>query len=173
MDKLRRGYLASPYGFAESTRDFLSAIKAVLVKENIEPIDPWELTSLSEVAEAESIDDATERLEALKSLNWRIGERNHQAIDSSDWLLASLDGPDVDSGTASEIGYAFARGKKIIGYRGDFRQSGDNEATVVNLQIQYWIEASGGTIVRSISELGEVLRALVTEGERASITSGQ
>ena len=41
--------------------------------------------------------------------------------------MAVLDGTDVDSGTAAEIGYAFARGKLIVGYRGDFRLSADNE----------------------------------------------
>ena len=34
-------------------------------------------------------------------------------------VVAVLDGADVDSGTAAEIGYAFARGKLIVGYRGD------------------------------------------------------
>lgn len=36
-------------------------------------------------------------------------------------MLAILDGQDVDSGTAAEIGYAFARRKPIVGYRGDLR----------------------------------------------------
>jgi nucleoside 2-deoxyribosyltransferase len=35
-------------------------------------------------------------------------------------MLAILDGQDVDSGTAAEIGYAFARRKPIV-YRGDLR----------------------------------------------------
>jgi nucleoside 2-deoxyribosyltransferase len=45
-----------------------------------------------------------------------------QAIDESDALVAVLDGADADSGTAFEIGYAFARGKPVIGVRTDFRR---------------------------------------------------
>ena len=70
-----------------------------------------------------------------------------------------LDGADVDSGTAAEIGYAFARGKPIVGYRGDVRLAGDNEAAVVNLQVEYFIRASGGTIVTRLSALPRALRS--------------
>jgi hypothetical protein len=34
--------------------------------------------------------------------------------------------------------------------RTDFRPSGDNEATVVNLQVEWFIEASGGAIEPSL-----------------------
>ena len=61
-----------------------------------------------------------------------------------------LDGTDVDSGTASEIGFAFALGMPIVGFRTDLRATGDNEAAVVNLQVEYFIRASGGTIVTSL-----------------------
>ncbi len=67
--------------------------------------------------------------------------------------MAVLDGADVDSGTAAEIGYAFARGKRIVGYRGDFRLSADNEGSIVNLQVEYFIRASGGAIVEHYEEL--------------------
>jgi nucleoside 2-deoxyribosyltransferase len=62
-------------------------------------------------------------------------------------VFAVLDGTDVDSGTAAEIGYAFAKGKPILGYRGDFRLSADNDGSIVNLQVEYFIRASGGTII--------------------------
>ncbi|MCC6944247.1 MAG: nucleoside 2-deoxyribosyltransferase, partial [Thermomicrobiales bacterium] len=61
-------------------------------------------------------------------------------------MVAILDGVDVDSGTAAEIGYAFARGKHIEGLRTDWRLTGDNEGSLVNLQVQYFIEASGGSV---------------------------
>ena len=69
-----------------------------------------------------------------------------------------LDGTDVDSGTAAEIGYAFAKGKRIVGYRGDFRLSADNEGSLVNLQVEYFIHASGGRIVSSIKQLAPALQ---------------
>jgi nucleoside 2-deoxyribosyltransferase len=43
------------------------------------------------------------------------------ALDRADLVVANLDGADVDSGTAWEIGYAIARGKGAIGIRTDRR----------------------------------------------------
>ena len=87
-------------------------------------------------------------------------------IDSSDGILAVLDGTDVDSGTASEIGYAFALGKRILGYRGDFRLTGDNPGSTVNLQVEYFIRKSGGRIVRSVDELAALLSGMFSPTER-------
>jgi nucleoside 2-deoxyribosyltransferase len=42
-------------------------------------------------------------------------------IDWSDGLIAIMDGPDPDSGTAWEVGYAFGTGKAIVLVRTDFR----------------------------------------------------
>jgi nucleoside 2-deoxyribosyltransferase len=67
-------------------------------------------------------------------------------------VFAILDGVDVDSGTAAEIGYAFAKGKPILGYRGDFRLSADNEGSIVNLQVEYFIRQSGGDIVTNVAD---------------------
>jgi nucleoside 2-deoxyribosyltransferase len=48
--------------------------------------------------------------DAWKKLNMEIGANNRYAIDESNGLVAVLDGADVDSGTAEEVGYGFARG---------------------------------------------------------------
>ena len=72
-----------------------------------------------------------------------------------------LDGTDVDSGTAAEIGYAFAKNKLIIGYRGDFRLSADNEGGIVNLQVEYFIRASGGDIITKLNDLPTKMRQLI------------
>jgi nucleoside 2-deoxyribosyltransferase len=104
--------------------------------------------------------DGAERREAWRMLNRAIGERNRAAIDGAQGVVAVLDGVDVDSGTAAEIGYAFARGKRIVGYRGDFRLSADNEGGVVNLQVEYFIRASGGTIVTRVEDLAAALGPL-------------
>ncbi len=58
-----------------------------------------------------------------------------QAIDEADLIVACMDGPDPDSGTAWECGYAFARGKPIVGYRTDFRISGDADGVPYNLML--------------------------------------
>ncbi len=47
-------------------------------------------------------------------------------LDDADMMIALLDGPQVDDGTAWEIGYFFARKspeQKIIGIRTDFRRA--------------------------------------------------
>jgi nucleoside 2-deoxyribosyltransferase len=45
------------------------------------------------------------------------------SLDASAVVLALLDGADTDSGTAFEIGYAFAKGIPVVGVRTDYRPS--------------------------------------------------
>jgi nucleoside 2-deoxyribosyltransferase len=70
-------------------------------------------------------------------------------------LIAVLDGVDVDSGTAAEIGFAYALGMRIFGLRTDFRLAGDNLGSIVNLQVQYFIEQSGGRVVETVDEVAQ------------------
>ncbi len=55
-------------------------------------------------------------------------------IVNSDIILALVDGSDVDSGVAWELGYAFANEKKSICIRTDIRKS---EGNGVNIMIEY------------------------------------
>lgn len=48
-----------------------------------------------------------------------------KGIDESDILVAILDGPDSDSGTCFECGYACSKEKKLIGVRTDLRAGED------------------------------------------------
>lgn len=48
-----------------------------------------------------------------------------QSLEKADVIVAILDGSDADSGTCWECGYAYARGKRIIGVRTDLRGSED------------------------------------------------
>jgi nucleoside 2-deoxyribosyltransferase len=98
------------------------------------------------------------QIQLWKDLNMEIGKSNELMIKASRIVLAVLDGSDIDSGVASEIGYAYALGKKIIGYRSDTRLTGDNIGAKVNLQIEYFIYNSGGQIVTNIQDLKEILR---------------
>jgi nucleoside 2-deoxyribosyltransferase len=100
------------------------------------------------------------RRDALAVANAAAARANQEAIDRADAVVAVLDGADVDSGTAAEIGYAFARGKPIVGYRGDARLAGDNEGAVVNLQVEYFVRASGGAIVRRLADVPLALRGV-------------
>ena len=95
--------------------------------------------------------------DAWRKLNPRIGAKNQRLIDECDAVFAVLDGTDVDSGTAAEIGYAFAKRKPTVGYRGDFRLSADNDGSIVNLQVEYFIRASGGDVITRMADLGDAL----------------
>lgn len=64
-----------------------------------------------------------------------IFEMDVAAIDWADMVVACMDGPDPDSGTAWECGYAYAKGKPIVCYRTDFRVSGDTEGAPYNLML--------------------------------------
>jgi nucleoside 2-deoxyribosyltransferase len=52
-------------------------------------------------------------------------------IDKADAVVAILDGPDADSGTAWEVGYAFGKGRPVIGVRTDFRKNDDGGLNVM------------------------------------------
>lgn len=54
-----------------------------------------------------------------------IFHKNKESIDSSDIIIAILDGADADGGTCWECGYGFAMKKHIIAVRTDFRNGGD------------------------------------------------
>ncbi|MBO7388200.1 MAG: nucleoside 2-deoxyribosyltransferase domain-containing protein, partial [Methanomicrobium sp.] len=82
----------------------------------------------------------------------RIFEYNLKALKECDIVVAVIDGADADSGTAWEIGYAFAAGKRIIMLRTDFRRTGDNEA--VNLMLE-----ESGEVVGNVAELLGVLNS--------------
>jgi nucleoside 2-deoxyribosyltransferase len=149
-------YLASPYGFAESTKPFLKYLINELREAGHKVVDPWEEGEkyLKDLRDREDMS-----LSEKKVTNEKLAGMNHKAISHKDIdiVVACLDGPDVDSGTASEVGYAYAIGKKIIGYRGDLRRTGENEAVRVNMQVQYWIDQSNGRIVKTVKQLKDAL----------------
>jgi len=154
-------YLASPLGFSEIGRAFYNGTLIPEVKRlGFDVIDPWTLTDQAKIDAVQKMPYGPERRDAWRKLNVEIGGNNRAGIDRADMVLAVLDGVDVDSGTAAEIGYAFAKGKPILGYRGDFRLSADNEGSTVNLQVEYFIRASGGDIVTELKKLPEALTAL-------------
>jgi nucleoside 2-deoxyribosyltransferase len=156
-----RIYMAGPLGFSEAGRLFYGSVLVPFVQRlGYEVVDPWSHTDPRRVEAIERMPDGPERRAAWRTLNREIGATNRAAIDGVQAVVAVLDGTDVDSGTAAEIGYAFARGKLIVGYRGDFRLSADNEGGTVNLQVEYFIHESGGTIVTRYEDLEKSLRPL-------------
>jgi nucleoside 2-deoxyribosyltransferase len=145
-------YVAGPLGFTEYGRQYHeTVVLAALRAAGLSPQDPWTIPD-DPFVPAAAMPAGPERISAFAEANRVAARRNEALIRGSAAVLALLDGADVDSGTAAEIGFAAALGIPIVGLRLDFRPSGDNEATVVNLQVAHFIEASGGRIVRDLEE---------------------
>ena len=166
-----RVYMASPLGFSEAGRHFYGSVLLPFVRGlGYDVSDPWALTDPRKIQAVEAMPYGAERREAWRRLNREMGAANRAAIDGAQGVVAVLDGTDVDSGTAAEIGYAFARGKLIVGYRGDVRLSADNEGGIVNLQVEYFIRESGGTIVTRHQDLASSLEPLRSAGRGGGTT---
>jgi nucleoside 2-deoxyribosyltransferase len=149
---LKRLYVASACGFSEAGRVFLREFYQRLRDAGFEVEDPWDgIMGLKQEEVLKGVEKADHDA-AMK-----IGAENRNKMDASDVMIAILDGTDIDSGTASEVGYFFAKGKRVIGYRGDFRAAGDSGG-VVNLQVQWFIESSGGKIYRTLGDVIDALR---------------
>lgn len=54
-----------------------------------------------------------------------------EGVESADAVLAILDGAEVDSGVAWEMGYAYAKGKPVIGLRTDFRPGAEHGVNIM------------------------------------------
>lgn len=65
-----------------------------------------------------------------------IFEGCRDAIHAATLVVAVLDGPQVDDGTAWEVGYAYARGLPVWGLRTDFRQAGETAHSLANAMIE-------------------------------------
>ena len=141
-----RVYLAGPLGFTASGRLYHETVLVPAVRAaGLEPLDPWDVdTEIRAVLDLPV--GSAERRRRLPDVNRTIGARNARMIVDCAAVLAVLDGNDVDSGTAAEIGYAAALHKPIVGLRCDLRVTGDNEATLVNLQVEWFIVDSGGSL---------------------------
>lgn len=151
-------YLAGPLGFSETGRVFHNHILVPMLEEiGFKVLDPWVLTPQGFANSALKLPSGKARKERWQEVNRIIGRNNANAIEESDIIVAVLDGVDVDSGTASEIGYGVALGKIVIGYRSDYRLSGENEGCVVNMQVEYFIYRNSGEIVTKFKELRKSL----------------
>jgi len=85
-----------------------------------------------------------------------IFELDISKVDSAEIVVALLDGQDVDSGTCIELGYAYAKGKKIFGLLTDFRayHSADPEPHRPNLMV-WGVCEEGDTLFGDLNSLTE------------------
>jgi nucleoside 2-deoxyribosyltransferase len=142
-------YLAGPL-FSESERHWLRALKTrieALGRErnrDLRVIWPYELVTREE---AEALGEKSK---------FEIFFRCRSELERAGIVIAVLDGPQVDDGTAWEIGY-FYRNRPahslIIGIRTDFRKAGESGSSIVNAMI----ECSCDLLVKSSEELMEAL----------------
>jgi nucleoside 2-deoxyribosyltransferase len=154
-------YLASPLGFNEAGRSYYSDVLVPTLARVVEVIDPWSLVSKQDL-------EAAEASGGPAAVARTLGTANIAALDTADLLIAVLDGQEADSGTAAELGYAVGRGLTCFGLRSDIRETGE-PGTVVGLQVEAFIDRSGGSVARSLIELigvlGEYTATLVASQE--------
>ncbi len=126
-------YIAGPL-FNEKEREFLDEINSVCRTIGIDTYLPVQDGGLL------NNDNANE-----------VFQVDIKALDKASLVVASLNGVDVDSGTAFELGYGFANGKKLFGLHTDSRVF--SPSSEVNLMI-----LKSCTICHSFQELKTVLR---------------
>ena len=131
-------YLAAPL-FSEAEREFNCKLRDQITERGFPVFLPQEDSN-----------DTTDMRHKEKQNH--IFEQNLKAIDNSDIIVAVLDGgSDVDSGTAWELGYAFATKKTVLALKTDFRTLGTEG--IVNLMI----EVSSDSLTTDISGLMDAL----------------
>ena len=145
-----RIYLAGPL-FSEGQRSWQMRIKqgiqnwAALQGIPVDVVYPYELV------------EAAEKQQGSELSGERVFVLCERALREADLLVATLDGAQVDDGTAWEAGYFYALSggarERIVGIRTDFRSAGDAKGTRVNAML----DASCGSIVGSLEELLECL----------------
>jgi nucleoside 2-deoxyribosyltransferase len=139
-------YLAGPDGFTPAGLAWhLEVVMPAVRQAGMDPLSPWDLPN-DPFAAVGAMPAGPDRYLSFRDLDYSTGAANAALIDRADGVLAVLDGPDVDSGTAAEIGYAVKGGRVVVGLRTDSRRTGDNEGVTVNLQVEYFIRLSGGSV---------------------------
>ncbi len=131
-------YQAGPL-FSDAERAWHAAFKARLEAAGYDVLWPGDLFAAGEKIAAK-----------------QIMETNRNALLSCDAVVALLDGPQVDDGTAWEIGYACAMGMPVIGLRTDFRLCADSGGGLINAMIY----GSVVDVCRSADEVISVLNTL-------------
>jgi nucleoside 2-deoxyribosyltransferase len=131
-----RIYLAGPL-FTAAERAFNARLRDLLLAAGHEVWLPQEHEPRNATATAIFRED-------VKGLEW------------SEVLVANMDGPDPDSGTCWECGYAY-RKKKIILFRTDFRGAGEADLSPFNLMLSasadYTLTVPFGTVEQLAEKL--------------------
>ncbi len=73
--------------------------------------------------------------EAPEPTGLAIFRKDLAGLDWAEGVVAIMDGPDPDSGTSWECGYAYAMGKPVVLFRSDFRRPGDVRSIPYNAML--------------------------------------
>ena len=87
-----------------------------------------------------------------------IFKKDVEGIDWAEAVVANMDGPDPDSGTCWECGYAYARKKPVLAYRTDLRHAEDAALGRFNLMIE---KSATKVLLLPGAELEQVTRKLL------------
>ena len=129
-------YLSSPYGFTRAGLGYLSKLRKTADSEwGVDLLGPWDSGAFNYEWAMETAGDPREA-EAWRAIASVAPIKNFKTIAGSDAVVAVLDGTDVDSGVACEVGYAFCLNIPVIGYRSDFRRTGESMHGTVNQQVE-------------------------------------
>ena len=140
-------YIAGPL-FSQAERDFLVRMTDELSRATkLDPIADFFLPH----RDAGDIGVAGTRTD--------IFSEDLRRLDEASVVVALLDGPDVDSGTTIEMGYACAKGKKIFGLLTDFRAYSGGQEKPSKINNMVWGACENGqAIFRSLDDLAKALR---------------
>ena len=135
-----RIYLAAPL-FSDAERTYNATLSDLLKQHLFEVFLPQEAG-----------DDTDTRANTEQV---RIFSKNKDDLDRADIVVAVIDGADADSGTAWEMGYAYAHNKPVIAVRSDFRRVGMHE------QVNLMLEESSKVVSSTIGLLESVNSPLI------------
>ena len=150
-------YLASPLGFSAPGRMWnVEVLLPALLAAGLTPLDPW--------SKPGAVFTPGDTSNSTAEHNRHVAAMNEAMIREANGLIAVLDGADVDSGTAAELGFAAALGMPIVGLRTDFRVVSDNHVALVNLQVEFWIRESGGAVHHDPATCAQHMAELLATG---------
>ncbi|HTK95013.1 MAG TPA: nucleoside 2-deoxyribosyltransferase [Terriglobales bacterium] len=95
-----------------------------------------------------------------------IFKKDVEGIDWAQAVVANMDGPDPDSGTCWECGYAFAKKKPVIAFRTDVRHAEDASIGRFNLMIE---KSATKVVVLPGASLEQVARKLLAAIDKLAI----
>ncbi|MDA2970182.1 MAG: nucleoside 2-deoxyribosyltransferase [Actinomycetota bacterium] len=132
---MKKVYIAGPL-FDDHEREYLEKIATTLEKIGYQTFLPHRDAGLVEG-------------EFTHSKKTEIFDIDIEALNEADILVALLTGRDVDSGTAAEVGIAYAQSKTLIGVNA-------NNIKIIN-NFVWGLFDYGNRIVNNIDELEDVL----------------